>query len=168
MSGGVKNLTKWMALSIALVMTATSAGCIKGCGQDTETEPVVEKKTESKPPADSHKIKIDSASFTGEIVVPDELLMCGNDPTYHGAVPVPGRKGLYDCPPDLPNEPICAYYVESPSRDITEARVNQYRNPCQLCVFYFKKDETWESGSRTYTLIGYAEGNCDQGVFKPQ
>jgi len=153
-----------MFFAIFAVLTCLSllSSCYKSCTEGPEEEVDQVKAVEPKIPEPRQE------DFTGDILLPEGgLLHCGNDPGKKGGVPVPGRKGLYECPSEMDLPPVCAYYTKSPADDERMLIVQQYKNQCRLCAQYFKKNETWVLGDVTYHLVGYEEGPCSQGAYRP-
>lgn len=147
-----------------LAQTVMMGGCKKPEPEEKKPEAVTEK---NKP-----GVQTQAGSTAGrpermarvEIKPPENLLHCGNDPKVHGAVEDPKRPGEYSCPASLEDSPVCAYFYGP--RNPGRLRNLQYKNSCNLCVMYYKKDEKWEGPVGTHVLLGYEQGECTQGVYR--
>jgi hypothetical protein len=150
------------AVLITALLTLGFMSCEKCSGCDFKKKKPEPKKfttrmevTEGVKPLDQQVEEIKKG-----VPLPKDLLHCGDDPVRHGALPNPDQPGEFICPPELPREPVCAYYYDLATKEPDLVRTQEAANACSLCGRQFKKGERYVDKFFNQKLIGYTKGPC--------
>lgn len=130
------------------------AAILSGCGQQTTTSSSILKEGQ-----DIQK-KVEQAN--AGIVVPQNLKKCGPEAIYFTEKNQYGM--AYDCD-HYAQKPVCDYYKRVTGTGAEETGIAQFDNECAVCHWY-GSDGVLKTGKTITTDLGYAEGECNQGMYQ--